>query len=155
MIEQNYPLKQTFGLPMVWRLLLALAAGLALGGLGILLISQISWSIPGLCLPSPLLALPGVLGRLAAGVRTKRPLLSGFGLGGLAWFGLWLSLLLGVILLPETTSDCLHDCPPITQSFSDDEFAPLVLIFLGFLLIWGLLLVLGGAAVTHSMRKSS
>jgi hypothetical protein len=79
---------------MLWRLLVALAAGLVFGGLVILLISQISspvsWSLPGFCLPSPLLTLLGVLGRLAVGARTKRPLKSGLSLGGLAWFGIWL-----------------------------------------------------------------
>ena len=155
MLEHDTLRKQGSGLPMPWRLLMALAAGLVLGGLGIILISQISWSIPGLCLTSPLLTLLGVLGRLAVGARTNHPFQSGWSLGGLAWFGIWLAVLLWVVLTPITENYCFPDpCPPTIQSFWDDDYALVYLVFFGLYLLWGLLVVLGGVAVTQSVLKN-
>jgi len=142
---------------MPWRLLVALVAGLVLGGLGILLINLAPTSIMLLSQLTPLGL--GVLGRLEAGVHQKHPLLSGFSVGGLAWFGSWLAVLVWTIFTPvPVTEDCFVNCDPTlpstpTKPFWDTGLAPLVLIISVFALGLGLFYVLVSTAATHFLLK--
>ena len=152
MMRYEYLKKQSSGLPLLWRRLGAFVAGLVLGLLLIFLSSQLAWSLPAFALV-PLLTLLGVLGRLAA-ARTNHPFWSGWGLGGLALFGIWLAAVLWMVLTPYTVQDCFPDpCAPTTESFWAYDLWPLVLALSVVLLAVGQLLVLAGVAVTHLVLK--
>ena len=144
--------KQSSGFPLLWRLLSAFVVGLLLGLPVIFRAGDPSNFLSVFILSSPFLPLLGVLGRLAA-ARTKRPFESGSWLGCLAWFGIWLVVLLWVILVPETVSSCFPDVCFEKKSFWDIEFWWVGLVLLGVYLAWGLLLVLAGVAVTHFVLK--
>lgn len=136
---------------IIWRMIIALAAGLVLGLLVILLYSHLNWSIAfDPLFFSPLLLL-GVVGRLIAGPPKKpRELLLGLGIGGLSWFGIWLTVLVWDSFQPQTVYDCFHadpPCSPTTVPF----WGPYVLIdlFAFFLfLVVGLVFVIVGVVVT-------
>ena len=138
-------------LPMIWRLMIALAAGLVLGLLDSLLIlshSDVPGSLNLLIFFSLLLV--GVIARLTVGPRKEYPELVGLRIGGIAWFGIWLAVLVWNSFQPQIIRDCLFSdgyCTPTTVPFWGPYIWIELIIFL-FILLVGEVLVIVGVAVT-------
>ena len=150
MIEHADPMKSPPVLHIAWRMLMALAAGLAFGLLGSLLPGHPDWFGPLFLALAPLLTLLGMIGMLTVGPRKKRRLLGALGIGWLSWFGIWLAVLVWESFQSQMISDCFHadpPCQPTTVPFWGD-YAWLFLFVFFFWLMVGLVYVLVGAVIT-------